>query len=76
MIDGIYVFPNRKYDEIVSVNDIPVTDSDLNLVKSLLDGAISEPNMVRQELDQFTYHVTVICIVKVKVILILFLSGK
>lgn len=36
----------RKYDEIVSVNDIPVTDSDLNLLKSLLDGAISEPTMV------------------------------
>lgn len=36
----------RKYDEIVSINDIPVTESDLNLVKSLLDGSIPSPMMV------------------------------
>ncbi|XP_078384398.1 uncharacterized protein LOC144666866 isoform X1 [Oculina patagonica] len=36
----------RKYDEIVSINDIPVTESDQNLVKSLLDGAITALTMV------------------------------
>ena len=43
-----YVF--RKYDEVVSINDIPVSESDQNLVKSLLDGAVTTLNMVRLEL--------------------------
>lgn len=43
-------FYSRKYDEIVSINDIPVTQSDLNLVKSLLDGGIAAPNMVSLKL--------------------------
>lgn len=55
---GFTFFPNRKYDEIVSVNDIPVTDSDLNLVKSLLDGAIAEPTMVRLELVMKSTHIS------------------
>lgn len=36
----------RKYDEIVSINDIPVTEGDQNLVRSLLDGALTTLNMV------------------------------
>ena len=40
----------RKYDEVVSINDIPVNESDQNLVKSLLDGAVTTLNMVRLEL--------------------------
>ncbi|XP_015755049.1 PREDICTED: uncharacterized protein LOC107334614 isoform X1 [Acropora digitifera] len=36
----------RKYDEIVSINGIPVTESDLNLVKSLLNGSIASPWLV------------------------------
>ena len=40
----------RKYDEVVSINDIPVSESDQNLVKSLLDGAVTTLNMVRLEL--------------------------
>ncbi|CAH3197016.1 unnamed protein product, partial [Porites evermanni] len=36
----------RKYDEVVSINDIPVSESDQNLVKSLLDGAVTTLNMV------------------------------
>lgn len=43
-----YIF--RKYDEVVSINDIPVSESDQNLVKSLLDGAVTTLNMVRLEL--------------------------
>ena len=38
----------RKYDEIVSINDIPVTEGDQNLVRSLLDGALTTLNMVSQ----------------------------
>lgn len=48
--DLFYLLTFRIYDEIVSINDIPVTESDQNLVKSLLDGAVSTLTMVILEL--------------------------
>jgi len=51
-----YVF--RKYDEVVSINDIPVSESDQNLVKSLLDGAVTTLNMVRLELLVISFATT------------------
>jgi len=47
---NIFEFDNlvcRKYDEIISINDIPVTETDQNLVRSLLDGATSNIKLVR-----------------------------
>lgn len=51
-----YIF--RKYDEVVSINDIPVSESDQNLVKSLLDGAVTTLNMVRLELLVISFATT------------------
>ena len=48
----------RKYDEVVSINDIPVSESDQNLVKSLLDGAVTTLNMVRLELLVISFATT------------------
>ncbi|XP_032219034.2 uncharacterized protein LOC5518384 [Nematostella vectensis] len=50
----------RKYDEIISINDIPVSEKDQNLVHSLLDSATSTVTMVLRRPTsncQFTFDV-------------------
>ncbi|EDO46339.1 predicted protein [Nematostella vectensis] len=50
----------RKYDEIISINDIPVSEKDQNLVRSLLDSATSTVTMVLRRPTsncQFTFDV-------------------
>ena len=42
----------------MSINDIPVSESDQNLVKSLLDGAVTTLNMVRLELLVISFATT------------------
>ena len=55
---ALLYFIFRKYDEVVSINDIPVSESDQNLVKSLLDGAVTTLNMVRLELLVISFATT------------------